>query len=276
MTTMGSDQTRGASITLTEVGVQYQTDEGPVPALSTSSVHISSGEFVSIVGPSGCGKSTMLKVIAGLLRPTEGTVAIENGVVEEPYESMGIVFQEPVLLDWRTILGNVMLQADVRRLEKKQLEVRARELLSQVGLEEFVDKRPYELSGGMRQRASICRALVHNPSLLLMDEPFGALDALTREQMNEDLQDLWTKLGMTVFFVTHSIPEAVTLSDRVLVMSSRPGSILADVSIDLPRPRKVQEVRSTHKYLEYTTSIRAILDRGSTDLPAQRASEANR
>lgn len=260
---MESEHTHGASLTLDGVSVEYQIDEGPLPALSLSSLHLSPGEFVSVVGPSGCGKSTALKVIAGLMAPNEGTVAIEGEVVEEPYQGMGVVFQEPVLLDWRTIMGNVLLQADVRRLDKKPMERRARELLLQVGLEDFLDKRPYELSGGMRQRASICRALVHDPSLLLMDEPFGALDELTREQMNEDLQALWMRLGMTVFFVTHSIPEAVTLSDRVVVMSPRPGRILDDVAIDLPRPRNVMEIRSTPEYLEYTTSIRATLDQGA-------------
>jgi NitT/TauT family transport system ATP-binding protein len=256
-------ESHGAALDIVGVTVVYRTDTGPLTAVRPSTVRIDAGEFVSLVGPSGCGKSTVMKAIGGLLDPSAGRIEIDGDEVTGPHHSMGIVFQESLLLDWRSVLDNILLQADVRRLGRDALRGRAMELLSRVGLADFAHKRPYELSGGMRQRVAICRALVHDPSLLLMDEPFGALDALTREQMNEDLQRLWLDLGMTVFFVTHSIPEAVLLSDRVLVMSSRPGGIEADVAIDLPRPREVRNLQRLNKYTEYVADIRRTLDRVS-------------
>ncbi|MBI4277462.1 MAG: ABC transporter ATP-binding protein, partial [Armatimonadetes bacterium] len=237
------ERARGASVALEVLSVEYRGRREPVLALSPLTLRVECGEFVSIIGPSGCGKSTLLKVVAGLLPPTRGAAAINGASVDRPFPGAGVVFQEPVLLDWRTVLGNVMLQADVRRLDRGVYEPRARDLLRRVGLEDFADRRPYELSGGMRQRVSICRALLHDPSLLLMDEPFGALDALTREQMAEDLQRLWMDLGMTVLFVTHIISEAVLLSDRVLVLSARPGRLLADVRVELPRPRAFRGIQ---------------------------------
>jgi NitT/TauT family transport system ATP-binding protein len=256
-------QISGAEIDVRDASVVYRTNGGALTALAPSTFKVERGEFVSLVGPSGCGKSTLLKAIAGLISPSSGAVAIDGEKVKGSYAGMGIVFQEPLLLDWRTVLGNVLLQADVRHVTRKKLEPRARELLDQVGLGDFLDRRPYELSGGMRQRVAIARALVHDPSLLLMDEPFGALDALTREQMNEDLQRLWMDLGTTVFFVTHSIAEAVLLSDRVLVMSPRPGRIVEDVTIDLDRPRTVRKLQHQPKYLEYVSGIRLTLDSAS-------------
>src|SRR5262245_54396279 len=191
------------------------------------------GEFVSVVGPSGCGKSTLLLMVAGLIRITSGTITIGDIQVTKPYTDLGIVFQEPVLLDWRKVLGNVLIQAEIRKgMDKKRLRARAQELLDLVGLNGFEDRYPFELSGGMRQRVSICRALLHDPPLLLMDEPFGALDALTRDQLNLDLQSIWLGSEKTVMFVTHSISEAVFLSDRVAVFSPRPGRVVEMLDID--------------------------------------------
>lgn len=263
----GPDTRRGAAFRLDGVSVAYRTNGGSLTAVEAVDAAVKPGQFISLVGPSGCGKSTILKVIAGLVAPSTGIVSVDGQPLTGPYQGMGIVFQEALLLDWRTVLGNVLLQADVRRMARADLEPRARDLLSRVGLGEFLDRRPYELSGGMRQRVAICRALVHNPSLLLMDEPFGALDAMTREQMNEDLQRLWLDLGMTAFFVTHSIPEAALLSDRVLVMSARPGRLLDDVDIDLPRPRTLRSLHGQPRYLEYVAEIRKTLDQGAAEPP---------
>ncbi len=195
------------------------------------------GEFLSILGPSGCGKSTLLMIAAGLLVPSGGSVSIEGRIVDGPRTDIGIVFQSPVLLEWRTALANVMLQAEARRMERPAASRRARELLASVGLAGFEDKYPHELSGGMRQQVSICRALIHGPEYLLMDEPFGALDQLTRDQLVLDLQALWNVRRMSVLFITHSIAEAVFLSDRVIVMTPRPGRIDRIFDIALPRPR---------------------------------------
>lgn len=259
----------GAALHLDGVSVTYRTETGSITAVSSTDVSVRPGQFISLVGPSGCGKSTVLKVIAGLVAPSTGTVSVdETRVAGTPFTGMGIVFQEALLLDWRSILDNVLLQGDVRGIKRAALTARAEELLHQVGLGDFLDRRPYELSGGMRQRVAICRAMVHDPTLLLMDEPFGALDAMTREQMGEDLQRLWMDLGMTIFFVTHSIPEAVLLSDRVLVMSRRPGRIVADIEVDLPRPRTLRGLQGQDRYLEHISTIRMLLDEdGGHDAP---------
>src|SRR5690349_1511525 len=205
-------------------------------ALENIDLAIRSGEFLAIVGPSGCGKSTLLRIVAGLVQPTRGDVHVEGKRVERPQTNVGIVFQSPVLLDWRTVLGNVLMQIELRSLDPRGYRQSALRLLGQIGLEDFADRYPYELSGGMRQRVSIARALIHDAPLLLMDEPFGALDALTREQMNLELLRIWQSQRKTVVFVTHSIAEAVFLSDRVIVMSPRPGRIEEVITVDLPRP----------------------------------------
>jgi NitT/TauT family transport system ATP-binding protein len=234
----------------------YATDDGPVRALDQISVAQRQGEFLSILGPSGCGKSTLLMIAAGLLAGSDGLVAVRGQRVDAPRTDIGIVFQSPVLLEWRTALGNIMLQAEARNFDLKSAERRARELLAAVGLGGFENKYPDELSGGMRQRVSICRALIHNPPQLLMDEPFGALDALTRDQLGLDVQRLWDETRMTVLFVTHSVAEAVFLSDRVIVMTPRPGRIDRIIDIDLPRPRTLA-IRETSEFNAY---IRQILD----------------
>ena len=193
------------------------------------------GEFLSIVGPSGCGKSTLAMLIAGLMRPTSGVIAVDGRAVSRPQTELGIVFQNAVLLAWRSALDNVLLQVEMRGLAARQYRDRAMELLRSVGLDGFERRLPHELSGGMRQRVAICRALIHDPPLLLMDEPFGALDALTRDQMTLDIQGICARGGKTVLFITHSITEAVFLSDRVLVMTPRPGRIDTTIDVDLPR-----------------------------------------
>ena len=209
----------GAHVRVSGVAKTYSTSKGQIDALKPLDLDLASGEFVSIIGPSGCGKSTLLKLVAGLIPSSSGDVTIDGTKVRGPFTDVGFVFQDPVLLGWRSVLGNVMIQADIRKLDANETRARSNELLGLVGLDGFQDRYPHELSGGMRQRVSICRALVHDPPLLLMDEPFGAIDALTREQLNADLQAIWIRVPKTVLFVTHSIPEAAFLADRVVVMS---------------------------------------------------------
>lgn len=212
------------------------------------------GEFISILGPSGCGKSTMIMLTAGLIPMTSGTIEIDGTRVTEPYTELGIVFQQDLLMDWRRVQANILVQPEFRGLRVKDYERRSRDLLNLVGLSGYEKKYPFELSGGMRQRVAICRALVHNPSLLLMDEPFGALDALTRDQMNLDLQRIWYENKKTVLFVTHSIPEAVFLGDRVFVMAPSPTKIRESIEIKLPRPRNL-EIRETPEFAAYIHRI---------------------
>jgi NitT/TauT family transport system ATP-binding protein len=262
-----------ASIRLDRVGMVYQTASGPVEALRDISLDVAQGQFVSLVGPSGCGKSTLLRIIAGLRPATTGSVTVDRSPVTKPIPNVGMVFQAPVLLKWRTILDNVLLPAELTGLSTAGYRQRARDLLQLVGLGDFANKRPNELSGGMQQRASICRALLLDPPLLLMDEPFGALDAMTRDDMNLELLRIWGEgLGAggqrkTIVFVTHSIPEAVILSDRVVVMSRRPGSITAALDIDLPRPRTV-ETRASPDLGRLSLEIYKALN-SSTVMPAQ-------
>ena len=248
----------GVMISLRDVNKTYAAKGGPVPALRGVSLDIADGEFVSIVGPSGCGKSTLMMIVAGLTPPDRGSVVEVRGRrVAGPQTDLGIVFQDPILLDWRSVIDNVLLQAEIRRLDMNSHRKRALELIEMVGLSGFEGRRPFELSGGMRQRTSICRALVHDPPLLLMDEPFGALDALTREQMTIDIQRIWMATRKTVLFITHSITEAVLLSDRVVVMSPRPGRIEEILTIDVGRPRRLDE-SGAQEYARYTTRIREI------------------
>ena len=206
-------------------------------ALASVDLAIREGEFLAIVGPSGCGKSTLLRLVAGLHLASAGEVRIGGRVVDRPQTALGIVFQSPVLLDWRDALDNVLVQVELRGLDPSAYRERALELLDQVGLRDFADRYPHELSGGMRQRVAIARALIHDAPLLLMDEPFGALDALTREQMRLDLEALWLATRKTVLFITHSVDEAVLLADRVVVMTPRPGRIERVLDIGIARPR---------------------------------------
>jgi NitT/TauT family transport system ATP-binding protein len=246
----------GVPIILRTVSKRYRAARGgEVQALSEIDLSVGAGEFVSIVGPSGCGKSTLLMLIAGLIPPTTGTIEVDRRTVRGAVGNIAIVFQRDVLLDWRTVLANVLLPVEIKKLDRATHLHKARELLRSVGLAEFEEKYPAELSGGMRQRVAICRALVQDPGLLLMDEPFGALDALTREQMNLDLQRIWQRDRKTVLFITHSIEEAVLLSDRVVVMSSRPGRVADIVTNDLPRPRGAH-TRSEPPFVEHVERIR--------------------
>ena len=217
---------------------------GQTHALSDINFTAKKGEFISIVGPSGCGKTTLLNILAGLISKTEGSAAVSGREVSKPLPEIGMVFQAPTLLPWRTILENVMVPVEVQKLDKKKHLEKARDLLKLAGLDGFEDKYPNELSGGMQQRAGICRALVHSPSVLLMDEPFGALDAMTREYMNLELLRIWKESNQTIALVTHSITEAVFLSDRVIVMSPRPGRIAEIINIELPRPRTLEMMTS--------------------------------
>jgi NitT/TauT family transport system ATP-binding protein len=249
-------------ITIDRVTKVYDTKRGPVHALGPVDLTVRRGEFVAIVGPSGCGKSTLLLLAVGLLDRTSGRIAIEESEVRGPRTDIGIVFQTPALADWRDVLGNVLLQVELRRRKTSDYRDRAQGLLRSVGLEEFERRYPFELSGGMQQRTAFCRALVHDPSLVLMDEPLGALDALTREQLRTDLERLWMRTGKTVLFVTHSITESVQLADRVVVMSPRPGIIERIVAIDLPRPRTI-EVRESVRFQQHVHEITEVfLNRG--------------
>ena len=216
-----------------------EDSDEPFRALMEISFDVEAGEFVSVVGPSGCGKSTLMLMVAGLLERSQGDIAIGGRSVTEPVTDVGIAFQDHLLLDFRTALRNVTLHADIRKLPKKQIEARARELFAQLRLTQAIDKYPRQLSGGMRQRVSLIRTLVHDPSLLLMDEPFGALDALTRLQVRTDLEALWLRRRPTVLFITHSVEEAVGLSDRILVMSPSPGEVIEEIRVDIPRPRPI-------------------------------------
>jgi NitT/TauT family transport system ATP-binding protein len=242
----------------------FDTGDLTVEALRDVSASIGDGEFVSVIGPSGCGKSTLLRLVSGLIAPTRGSVYLDDQLVEGPAPNIGFVFQAPTLLKWRTVMRNVMFPYEVLASQKKagaskeEYEERANKLLQMAGIEEFATAYPKQLSGGMQQRVSICRALIHDPGLLLMDEPFGALDEFTRERLNEELLRIWRETRKTVIFVTHHIPEAVFLSDRVLVMSSRPGTILGEVVVDLPRPR-TGTMRESVEFLEQVVATRHLI-----------------
>jgi NitT/TauT family transport system ATP-binding protein len=229
---------RGVRLKIDRIGKTfgYGTDNA-FEALRPTIVDIAPGEFVSVVGPSGCGKSTLMLMVAGLLEPTEGQIQVDGRVLKEPMTDVGIVFQDHLLLEFRTAVDNVLLQGIIRRVPLEPVRERTRELFDRLNLTNAADRYPHQLSGGMRQRVSLARALVLKPSVLLMDEPFGALDALTRLQVRYDLEQLWMTDRPTVLFITHSVEEAVSLSDRVLVMSPSPGNVVEELTIDLPRPR---------------------------------------
>ncbi|QCI63159.1 ABC transporter ATP-binding protein [Phreatobacter stygius] len=225
------------AIAIEKLTKTYRTADGDVPSLTPIDLDIRDGEFVAVVGPSGCGKSTLLKLIAGLIQPSSGGVTVAGKPVVEPPDDVGIVFQNPVLLAWRSVIRNIMMPVEVRRLDHASHLARAQALIKTAGLTGFENKYPWQLSGGMQQRAAICRALVHDPKIVLMDEPFGALDALTRERMNLQLQRIHHETRKTILLITHSIPESVFLADRVVVMTDRPGAIAAIYDVPLPRPR---------------------------------------
>jgi NitT/TauT family transport system ATP-binding protein len=237
------------------MGVTYQSPRGAVVALEGVTLDLREAEFLSILGPSGCGKSSLLKCVAGLEHCSKGTIKVRGEALDGPPDKLGVVFQRDVLLDWRTILENVLLTAELQGIDVSKLKPKALQLLQTFGLEAFADRYPWELSGGMRQRASICRALLTEPELLLMDEPFGALDAMTRDDLNVELAGLWLNTRKTVMFITHSIIEAVFLSDRIALMSRNPGRVVEVIDIDLPRPRPLS-IRETKEFGVYTAQIR--------------------
>jgi NitT/TauT family transport system ATP-binding protein len=247
-----------AFIEIRDVEKWYTTRGGRRAALRPTTLEFAAGEFVSIVGPSGCGKTTLMKIVAGLLPASAGEVRIDGVPVHEPPDGVGIVFQTPTLLKWRTVLDNVLVPAEATRRPRARYEPLARQLIRLVGLDGFADHYPRELSGGMQQRVAISRALLLEPRLLLMDEPFGALDAMTREEMNLELQRIWGEQPKTVLFITHSIDEAVFLSDRVVVMTLRPGGVREVLDIELPRPRTLH-VRQHPRFVDHVGRIRDLI-----------------
>lgn len=246
-------------ITISDLNKVYITsNREPVNALDNINFEIEEGEFICVVGPSGCGKTTLLKILSGLLSITSGTASLMGNAITGPHSDVGIVFQDPILLPWRTVLKNTLLPAEIMGLDPKITHPRAHELIKLVGLEDFENVYPSELSGGMRQRNAIIRALIHDPAVLLMDEPFGSLDAMTREQMNMELQRIWLESKKTVFFITHSIPEAVFLADRIIVMTARPGKIAETITVDIPRPRSLSTM-GDETFVSLTQRIRRLL-----------------
>jgi NitT/TauT family transport system ATP-binding protein len=245
-------------IAVSDVSRVFTSGGTTVTALDHVGFEVQAGNFVSIVGPSGCGKSTLLKIVSGLLAPSSGTVTVHGEPVRAPLENVGMVFQAPILLKWRSVIGNILLPVEFARLDIPSHTERTRALIKLVGLEGFDEMYPHQLSGGMQQRVSLCRALVTDPQLLLMDEPFGALDAMTRDELDMELLRIWEERKKTVLFVTHSIQEAVFLSDVVFVMSARPGRLLEQIAINLPRPRSM-EMMTDQKFGGYALKIRALL-----------------
>ena len=249
----------GRVIELSHITKTYRSRRGgDVHAVDDVTLDVNEQEFVSLVGPSGCGKSTLLKLVAGLTPATRGAVRVRGVEVREPYPDVGFVFQTAVLLPWRSVLDNVLFSIEMLGLPRERHRDDALRLIELAGLRGFEHRYPWELSGGMQQRVAICRALVHDPGLLLMDEPFGALDAMTREEMSLELLRIWDRRRKTILFVTHSIPEAILLSDRVVVMTPRPGRIARVLDIALPRPRVV-EMEFDARFREYTAEIRGLI-----------------
>lgn len=244
-------------IEIKNVSMKYESEKGQVTALKNVSFNVKKGEFISLLGPSGCGKTTLLRIIADLLQPTEGEALVAGKPPRESRleQKYGIVFQNPVLYDWRKVKKNVSLPLELLKVNKSEQAKRAMELLQLVGLEKFKDHYPWQLSGGMQQRVAIARALATEPEILLMDEPFSALDEFSRERLNDELLNIWNKTNKTIIFVTHSIAEAVYLSDRVCVLSPHPGRLSAIVDIDLPRPR-TKELRDTPEFFNLVSKIR--------------------
>jgi NitT/TauT family transport system ATP-binding protein len=242
-------------------------DQAVTKALEAIDLDIAQGEFVSLIGPSGCGKSTLLRIVGDLTSPTRGTVTVNGKPADRARRDRdyGMVFQAPVLFDWRTVEDNVKLPLEILGYSAAKRTARAREMLDLVELGDFLEHHPYQLSGGMQQRVAIDRALAYEPAILLMDDPFGALDEMTRERMNSEVLRIWQRTGTTILFVTHSIPEAVFLSSRVVVMSARPGRITKVIDVDLPRPR-TEETREVRRYFELVTEVREALRAGGGSL----------
>ncbi|MBL8839591.1 MAG: ABC transporter ATP-binding protein [Alphaproteobacteria bacterium] len=252
------DPARGG-IRIRGLAVDYQTPQGVLRAVDGVDLDVAPGAFVAILGPSGCGKSTILRVLAGLQRPAAGDAAIGGAAVVGPRRDIGVVFQDPTLLPWKTVFQNVCLPGRIMGLPRAGYEARARELLALVGLGDFAGYYPGQLSGGMRQRVGIARGLLHDPAVLLMDEPFGALDAMTREQMNMEILRIWAATGKTVVFITHSISEAALLSDRIVVLSPRPGRVIEIIENALARPRTM-DMMATPEFGRMTGHLRGLFN----------------
>jgi NitT/TauT family transport system ATP-binding protein len=257
------DGSRGGSVQLEDVAVRFRTKKKDVTALRDVSLDVAEGEFVAIVGPSGCGKSTLLKLVAGLLKPSSGDVRLRGEAVTGPRHDIGYVFQRAALLEWRSARRNILLQAEMRRMPGERARARTAELIAMTGLTGFEDALPHELSGGMQQRVALCRALLHEPPVLLMDEPFGALDALTREQLNMELNRIWRETRTTVLLVTHSIAEAAYLANRIVVMTDRPGTIAEIIDVGLPDERDYAETMARPEFARATGRIRDLLGAAS-------------
>ncbi|MCX7522815.1 ABC transporter ATP-binding protein [Microbacterium sp. STN6] len=258
----GDSETRmvqGDAIRLDDVNFLFTTKRASVEAVRDFSLRVEPGQFVCLVGPSGCGKSTVLKSVGGLIKPTSGTVTVSGTRVVGPRTDIGYVFQKAALLDWRGVKDNILLQAEMRGMARADASRKADALIEMVGLKGFEKSLPHELSGGMQQRVSLCRALLHEPPVLLMDEPFGALDALSRERMNVELHRVWRETGTSVLLVTHSISEAVYLGERVVVMSSRPGTVIADIDVPLPRDRDYIATMGAPEFQATTARVRSLL-----------------
>lgn len=245
-------------LTARQLQVVFESEDSRLEALQEATFDVLPNEFVCIIGPSGCGKSTLLRALGGLIRPTRGHVLLDGQPLTGPQRRIGFVFQQHNLMPWRSALENVSLPLELQRIPRHEARARAREMLALVDLQEFARSRPQELSGGMRQRVALARELVYDPDVLLLDEPFGALDALTREQMNLELLRIWSARRKTVVMVTHNIQEAIHLSDRVLIMTSRPGRVEGEVRIDLPRPRSVDDLYAP-RFVELARALRASL-----------------
>jgi NitT/TauT family transport system ATP-binding protein len=252
------DQKSVPAIAIDDLSVVYRTAKGPLTAVESLDLAIDRGSFVSILGPSGCGKSTVLKIVAGIMAATSGTAEVGGVRVTGPRRDVGVVFQQPTLLPWRTVLDNILVPARTQNLDRAESRARALELVKLVRLSGFEQSYPHELSGGMQQRVGIARALLHEPDVLLMDEPFAALDALSRERMALELLDFWSRSKRTVMFITHGIQEAVFLSDRVVLLSARPARVLVDQIIDLPRPRTLETLVDP-KFVAYCDHLRRAL-----------------
>lgn len=253
----------GPTVEVRGVRCRFSSKRSTTTALDDVSLDVDRGEFVTVVGPSGCGKSTLLKIIAGLIPPTAGTVRLLGREVRKPQHDVGFAFQKALLLEWRGARRNILVQAEMRGMDRREAARRADELIEMTGLTGFEDALPHELSGGMQQRVALCRALLHKPPVLLLDEPFGALDALTREQMNVELHRIWRETGTTVILVTHSIAEAIYLGNRVEVMSTRPGSIVRTLPVNLPARRGYGAVMAHSEFKRLAGEIRSLLGASS-------------
>jgi NitT/TauT family transport system ATP-binding protein len=257
-------------VSVAAVQKTYFTRQAPVQAVASASVNVARGEFVSLLGPSGCGKSTLLMMIAGLEQPTGGSILLGGSEIRKPRRDIGIIFQDATLLPWKSALENVLFPVRILKLPIEPYRQRAKELLAMVGLSDFENKKPSQLSGGMRQRVAICRALIHDPDILLMDEPFSALDAITRDQMNVALSEILETYRKTVIFVTHSIREAAFLSDRVVVMGGRPSSILLDMKMPFERPRRF-DIEETPEFVKVCRQLRLTIEEAHGGSPATAA-----